>query len=95
MILFIGCLAMMLTATSEAVVPQVSLVKLVGGLSQPVHIANAGDGSSRIFLVEQPGRIRIVRNGALKPDPFLDILISVRHDSSEPSISKGALPLSR
>jgi hypothetical protein len=63
----------MLPAMTEAVVPQVSLMKLVGGLSQPVHITHAGDGSGRLFVVEQPGRIRIIRNGVLQPASFLDI----------------------
>ena len=66
-------LVLLLPAMTEAVVPQVSLMKLVGGLSQPVHITNAGDSSGRIFVVEQPGRIRIIRNGVLQPAAFLDI----------------------
>jgi glucose/arabinose dehydrogenase len=43
------------------------------GPSSPVHVTHAGDGSGRLFLVEQAGRIRIIRNGMLEPTPFLDI----------------------
>lgn len=43
------------------------------GLSQPVDIQNAGDGSGRLFIVERGGDIRILQNGQLLPAPFLDI----------------------
>ena len=45
----------------------------VQGLSNPVDVANAGDGSGRLFVVEQAGVIRIVRDGAILGQPFLDI----------------------
>lgn len=46
---------------------------LVSGLSDPVFVANAGDGSGRLFVVEQRGVVQIVRNGRLGTTPFLDI----------------------
>ena len=46
---------------------------LTRGLIQPVFIGHAGDHSDRLFIVEQPGRIRIFRNGALRASAFLDI----------------------
>ena len=48
-------------------------ITLGGGLKFPVQITNAGDGSGRIFVVEQEGSIRIIKNGAMLSAPFLDI----------------------
>jgi len=62
-------------ASAQGISPflQIFLSAQAGGLDQPIHITNAGDGSGRLFVVEQPGRIRIVRNGVLLTTPFLDI----------------------
>jgi glucose/arabinose dehydrogenase len=46
---------------------------IVSGLTSPIGLVNAGDDSGRLFVVEQPGLIRIFRDGALLPEPFLDI----------------------
>jgi glucose/arabinose dehydrogenase len=51
----------------------VTLTALPGSLSSPVHVTNAHDGSNRLFVVEQPGRIRIYKNGTLRTTAFLDI----------------------
>ena len=48
-------------------------INLRGGLEMPIQITNAGDGSGRLFVVEQRGRIRIVSDGKLLSTPFLDI----------------------
>ncbi len=56
----------------------VSLVLIENGLSSPVHITHAGDGSGRQFVVEQGGRVRILQNGILVNTPFLDIRGRVR-----------------
>jgi hypothetical protein len=47
--------------------------KIAGGLQSPVYVTDAGDGSGRLFIVEQVGRIRIVKAGVLLRTPFLDI----------------------
>jgi glucose/sorbosone dehydrogenase/VCBS repeat protein/FG-GAP repeat protein len=39
----------------------------------PVEIAHAGDGSGRLFVVEQTGVIKIIKDGAVLATPFLDI----------------------
>jgi glucose/arabinose dehydrogenase len=53
--------------------PELSFELVVDDLTQPVYIGHAGDGSQRLFIVEQTGRIRIVKDGALLETPFLDI----------------------
>ena len=62
---------------------EVALQPVVGGLDTPVGIANAGDGSGRLFIVEKIGRIRVVRNGELAATPFLDITDRVGAARSE------------
>ncbi len=66
---------------------QMKLEEIATGLEFPVQVTHAGDGSKRIFVVEQAGRIYIIRNGpaanngAANPGngmPFLDISDRVR-----------------
>jgi glucose/arabinose dehydrogenase len=52
------------------------LQEIVSGLDDPVYLT-APANDSRLFIVEQPGRIRIVKNGALLPTPFLDVTSKV------------------
>ena len=58
--------------------PRWKLNKISGGLDKPVHVTHAGDGSGRTFVVEHPGRIRIIKDGVLSDIPFLDITDRVR-----------------
>ena len=53
--------------------PAITLHQVAGGFSSPTAIAGAPDGSGRLFVLEQPGRVRIIRNGAVLPTPFLTI----------------------
>jgi len=43
------------------------------GLADPIDVTNAGDKSGRIFVVEQAGRIRIIKDGKVLDRPFIDI----------------------
>jgi uncharacterized protein (TIGR03437 family) len=63
----------LIAAAALAQAPQIRLIKVGAGFTNPVFIGSAGDGSQRLFVVEQPGRIRILRNGVVQPAPFLDI----------------------
>ncbi len=51
----------------------VELRPVVSGLQSPLLVTHAGDDSGRLFVVEQVGRIRIIRAGALVPQAFMDI----------------------
>src|SRR5574341_535509 len=59
--------------TAAQVAPRVRLQLVASGLNQPVYVTHAGDGSGRLFIVEQGGRIRIWVNGAVRTGAFLDI----------------------
>ena len=40
---------------------------------RPLAIANARDGTGRLFVAEQGGRVFILEDGAVAPTPFLDL----------------------
>ena len=50
-----------------------SLAKKWSGLSSPLYLTNAGDGSERLFVVEQAGRIKVIVHGAVQSSPYLDL----------------------
>jgi glucose/arabinose dehydrogenase len=53
--------------------PDVQIAPVVGDLDRPTAIANAGDGSGKLFIALQSGKILIYDGQALLPNPFLDI----------------------
>jgi glucose/arabinose dehydrogenase len=58
----------------------ITWVLRASGLDQPTQVTSAPDGSSRLFVVEKPGRIRVVKNGKVLATPFLDISSRVKSD---------------
>src|SRR3989441_792168 len=73
------------TAPAVAAGTTLRLRPVATGLSRPVHVTNAGD--ERLFIVEQPGRIRIVQQGSLVATPFLDIVPLVRSGGEQGLLS--------
>jgi len=64
------------TATAPSTFPDpqsASWRLIVDNLERPVAVVDAGDGSDRLFIVEQAGVIRIFQGGELLAQPFLDI----------------------
>jgi len=51
----------------------VSLETVQTGFSEPVFVTFAPGDSTRLFVVEQGGRIKIIKDGSLLSEPFLDI----------------------
>ena len=76
-----ACTALVMSACSDPV--SVDLVPLdptgsglelvVGGLDAPVFVTAPERDADRLFIVEQSGRIKIFRNGALLGSPFVDL----------------------
>ena len=62
-----------LSPASEPLVAQVGLVSVSSGFSSPIGITGAGDGSGRLFIIEQAGVVRIWDGAAVLAQPFLDI----------------------
>jgi glucose/arabinose dehydrogenase len=60
-------------AASADTIPALKLTPVVDGLTRPVYLAQPHGETERLFVVEKPGAIRIVRNGELVETPFLDI----------------------
>ena len=53
--------------------PPLATKRIATGLNFPVQVTHAGDGSGRIFVVEQQGRIKSIESGSVNAQPFLDI----------------------
>jgi glucose/arabinose dehydrogenase/photosystem II stability/assembly factor-like uncharacterized protein len=62
---------------------RIAFKEVVGGLTNPVFITNASDGSGRLFVVERSGLVRIIKNGTLLATPFLDIRSLVQSAGGE------------
>ncbi len=56
---------------------------VVEGFNRPLLLTNAGDGSNRMFVVEQDGQIEVIENGAQLAEPFLDIVANVGSNGNE------------
>ncbi len=56
---------------------------MASGFDRPLFVTHAGDGSGRLFVVEQGGKIRIVRDGKVLPQPFLDLASRLDSSSGE------------
>lgn len=52
---------------------QLGLDPVVDGFEQPLYVTDAGDGSGRLFVVEQGGRIKVVRDGRISSGDFLRV----------------------
>lgn len=60
-------------AEAEGSVGALKLTPVIDGLSSLVHFRNAPGDSSRQFIVEQAGKILVLRDGTMLTEPFLDL----------------------
>lgn len=61
----------------------VRLERVAQGFTRPLLVTHAGDGSGRLFVLQQGGRVRIVTpDGAVLEPPFLDLTALVSPDAN-------------
>src|SRR4051794_11405604 len=72
------------SAVSQAATPtrapgavRISYHKVAGGFSSPVYVTAARDGSHRLFVVQQGGLVRVLRNGVVQSTAYLNIASEV------------------
>lgn len=63
--------------------PSVTLTKIASGLTNPVQVVSARDGSGRLFVVEKQGVVKVVTGGVVSPTPYLSIVDKVNSSGSE------------
>jgi glucose/arabinose dehydrogenase len=73
----VGALLMAAPAAAQPQIPQgtvgIELQPVATGLVCPIEVVSANDNSGRLFIVDQTGKILILRNGQVLPTPFLDL----------------------
>lgn len=56
-----------------AAVARVSTPTRASGLTKPLFVTSARDGTGRLFVLEQTGRIKIYKDGAIRSTPYLSL----------------------
>jgi glucose/arabinose dehydrogenase len=75
---YVGILCgLVMLSASTSVCAAIQLQPVVTGLSNPLYVTHARDGSNRLFIVEQAGRILVLQPGSTTPTIFLDITVNV------------------
>ncbi len=67
-------------------------LKRIGNFDEPVDVAGAPGFPQLLFVVEQPGRVEVLRGGHRLPHPFLDIDPRVSDDGGERGLLSIAFP---
>ena len=71
---------------------QLRFVRVVGGLSEPVHVSAPRNEKNNVYVVEKPGRIRVIVGGRLRARPFLDITRLVTNGGEQGLLSVAFSP---
>jgi hypothetical protein len=57
----------MILAVTRTAPAAIQLEPVLTGLASPLYVTHAGDGSNRLFILEQAGRIKVLQPGAATP----------------------------
>ena len=71
-LLLSGLLSLTAPAAAAGGTTPLTTVRIAAGLSSPTYVTSAPGDPTRLFVLEQGGRIRLIKNGTLLATPFLD-----------------------
>src|SRR5262249_2605684 len=54
-------------------IPKLKPTQVATGLAPPLLAIRPTGDASRLYILEGVGRVRVMKNGVLQPDPFLDL----------------------
>ena len=72
-VLLLSFIVFGLTATAQTAPTTIRLQPYVSGLSSPLFLTNAKDGTKRNFILQQGGIIKVVQPGSTTPTDFMNI----------------------
>jgi hypothetical protein len=87
----LGLLAVLVLPACGSASPSVGLKK-IGSFDRPTYVTGAPGFPKLLFVVEQPGRIAVLRGGHRLAKPFLDIRSKVGYDGAERGLLSVAFP---
>src|SRR3954453_7844431 len=67
-------------------------LKKIGSFDHPVYVAGAPGYPKLLFVVEQAGRVVVLKNGKRLQRPFLDLRSTVGYDGGERGLLSIAFP---
>ena len=73
----VGFLCALVAVVPAGAQGAVELQEVASGLERPLGLVSPQDGSGRLFIVEQGGRIKILDGASVLAEPFLDLSGSV------------------
>ena len=71
----------------------IAFSEFASGFNRPLYLTHAGDGSERIFVLEQTGRVWIITDGLRSQQPFLDLSDSITATANRTYSEQGLLGL--
>lgn len=90
--LFLSVVAVAPLVAQDELAGAFTFTPVADGFNRPLLVTNASDGSGRLFVVEQGGRIWVIdENGERAAEPYLDISDRVSPEADGPNYSERGL----